>query len=92
MQSAEQIPLWDSVTHPFANALEFAFGCHHRTLSRVFTIDGRTYKVCCGCGERFPYSLRTMSIVTPHRRFFPLLRRLRATRLRRNLRRRHQHA
>ena len=89
MQSTEDIPLWASVTHPVANALELAFGCHHRKLSRVFTIDGRTYKVCCGCGARFRYSLRTMSIVTPHRHYFPLLRRLRASRLRKNLRRRY---
>ena len=45
--ASERIPLWDSVTHPLANVLEFAFGCHHRKLSRVFTIDGHSYKVCC---------------------------------------------
>lgn len=37
MRSSEAIPLWDGVTHPIANALEFASGCHHRKLSRVFT-------------------------------------------------------
>jgi hypothetical protein len=77
MQSKDGIPLWDSVTHPLANALDLAFGCHHRKLSRVFTIDGRTYKVCCDCGARFRYSLETMSIVN-HQRRFPSLRRLRA--------------
>lgn len=77
MMTSERIPLWDSVTHPLANVLEFAFGCHHRKLSRVFTLEGHTYKVCCDCGARFRYSLQTMSIV--HRRhFFPALRRLRA--------------
>jgi len=30
---------------------KFAFGCRHRHLSRVFTIKGRTYKVCFDCGE-----------------------------------------
>jgi len=86
MPSTEAIPLWDSFTHPIANALEFAFGCHHRKLSRVFTIDARSYKVCCDCGARFRYSLETMSIVTPHKRF-PSLRRLRARRRRSSMRR-----
>jgi hypothetical protein len=43
-------------------ALDFLFGCHHSHLSRVFTIDGRTYRVCCDCGAKFAYSLATMSI------------------------------
>lgn len=38
--TSEHIPLCDSVTHPLAKGLEFAFGCHHTKLSRVFTIDG----------------------------------------------------
>jgi hypothetical protein len=25
---------------------QFAFGCHHRHMSRVFTIKYRTYRVC----------------------------------------------
>lgn len=62
MSAREGIPLWDSVTHPLANVLEFAFGCHHRKLSRVFTIEGHSYKVCCDCGATFNYSLQTMSI------------------------------
>lgn len=41
---------------------DFIFGCHHRTLSRVFTIQGDTYVVCCLCGDKFPYSLDSMSI------------------------------
>jgi len=40
--------------------LDFVFGCHHRHLSRVFTIDGRTYRVCCDCGAKFKYSLASM--------------------------------
>jgi hypothetical protein len=40
---------------------DFVFGCHHRDLSRVFTIEGRTYRVCCGCGVKFTYSLENMS-------------------------------
>lgn len=84
MSAPESIPLWDTVTHPLANALEFAFGCHHRKLSRVFTIEGHSYKVCCDCGTRFNYSLETMSI-THRRRLLSALKRLQ--RRRRMLRR-----
>ncbi len=40
--------------------LDFIFGCHHRHLSRVFTIDRRTYRVCCDCGAKFIYSFDYM--------------------------------
>ena len=69
----EEAPLWDRVTHPFASALEFALGCHHRHLSRVFTLRGRSYKVCCDCGQTFDYSLLTMSTVQSHRRLSAIL-------------------
>jgi len=42
--------------------LDFLFGCHHVHLSRVFTLQGETYRVCCDCGAKFVYSLETMSI------------------------------
>jgi len=42
--------------------LDFLFGCHHLHLSRVFTLQGETYRVCCDCGARFAYSLARMSI------------------------------
>jgi hypothetical protein len=79
MSAPEGLPLWDSFAHPFANALELAFGCHHRKLSRVFTLEGHSYKVCCDCGQRFDYSLRTMTI-THRRRLLSALRRLRRRR------------
>ncbi|HTZ96222.1 MAG TPA: hypothetical protein VMB18_07485 [Terriglobales bacterium] len=50
-------------------ALDFLFGCHHSHLSRVFTLDGRTYKVCCDCGAKFAYSLTSMSIERRARQF-----------------------
>jgi uncharacterized membrane protein len=43
-------------------SLDFVFGCHHKNLSRIFTLDGHTYRVCCDCGARFGYSLKTMSV------------------------------
>jgi hypothetical protein len=42
--------------------LDGLFGCHHSHLSRVFTINRRSYRVCCDCGAKFDYSLETMSI------------------------------
>jgi hypothetical protein len=42
--------------------LDYLFGCRHWHLSRVFTLQGETYKVCSDCGARFQYSLETMSI------------------------------
>ena len=33
--------------------LQFVFGCHHKRLSRVFTIKKRTYQVCVECGQEF---------------------------------------
>jgi hypothetical protein len=44
------------------STLDFLFGCHHSHLSRVFTSDGRTYRVGCDCGAKFKYSLATMCI------------------------------
>jgi hypothetical protein len=78
--ASEGIPLLDTVTHPFASVLNFAFGCHHTKLSRVFTLEGHSYKVCCECGAHFDYSLRTMSM-RPRHKLFPALRRLRASRI-----------
>jgi hypothetical protein len=41
---------------------DLVFGCHHRNLSMVFTINRRTYRVCCDCGATFRYSLVSMSM------------------------------
>jgi hypothetical protein len=37
-------------------------GCYHSELSRVFTIEGHTYRVCFNCGTKFDYSLANMSM------------------------------
>jgi len=51
---------------------DFLFGCHHSNLSRVFTLHGRTYQVCCDCGAEFDYSLKYMCTEhhVPQRRMF----------------------
>ena len=46
----------------FLAVLDFLFGCHHLHLSRVFTLQGKTYRVCCDGGARFAYSLERTSI------------------------------
>jgi len=43
------------------------FGCYHGQLSRVFTIDKRTYRVCCDCGAQFDYCLENMTMRRQHR-------------------------
>src|SRR5213082_100540 len=44
---------------------EFAFGCSHNALSRVFTIKQRTYKVCYDCGRELDYSWSMMRAMKP---------------------------
>src|SRR5437763_11529621 len=66
MTEREEAPPLDDGTHPLANVIEFAFGCHHTNLSRVFTIEGRSYKVCCNRGAKFDSSVQTMSIARRH--------------------------
>jgi hypothetical protein len=39
--------------NPLLWIFQFAFGCHHRHLSRVFTIKLRMYRVCFDCGREF---------------------------------------
>ena len=44
---------------------QFAFECHHSELSRVFTIENRTYQVCFECGREVEYSWDLMHSVKP---------------------------
>jgi hypothetical protein len=48
---------------PLLQMFEFAFGCHHRQRSGVFTIKKRTYQVCLNCGQEFEYSWGLMHAV-----------------------------
>ena len=43
--------------------MNWLFGCRHRELSRAFTSENETYKVCLKCGARLRYSWQTMSLV-----------------------------
>jgi hypothetical protein len=40
--------------------LSYVFTCRHSQLSRVFTIQSRTYKVCLKCGSELIYSWELM--------------------------------
>jgi hypothetical protein len=42
---------------------EMFFGCSHGQLTRPFTLQASTYKVCLDCGRHFPYSLDKMRIL-----------------------------
>ena len=44
---------------------EILFGCSHSKLTRPFTLDDETYKVCLDCGKRVYYSAREMRPLTP---------------------------
>jgi hypothetical protein len=48
---------------PLSWLFQFAFGCHHPQLSRVFTIQKRTYQVCVDCGRQFEYSWELMQSI-----------------------------
>ena len=43
--------------------LQRAFGCRHSQLSRVFTLDRRTYRVCLQCAKQIDYSWETMCCI-----------------------------
>lgn len=42
------------------SVFESLFGCRHGNLSRPFTIEGKTYKVCMDCSGQVFYSPETM--------------------------------
>jgi hypothetical protein len=45
----------------FQSVIEAIFGyCLHSNLSRPFTIEGQTYKVCMDCSQQVFYSRDTM--------------------------------
>jgi hypothetical protein len=45
--------------------VQFAFECHHAEMSRVFTIQNRTYRVCFECGREVDYSWEQMRPLEP---------------------------
>jgi hypothetical protein len=43
---------------------DLLFGCRHKELSRPFSNEGQTYKVCLKCGTHLPYSWETMTVIS----------------------------
>jgi hypothetical protein len=62
------------ISNAIGSVFEAIFGCRHRDLSRPFTIDAQTYKVCLNCAKQVFYSTERMQPLTGRE-----LRRLRAT-------------
>ncbi len=48
------------ITDLLLSVFESLFGCRHSNLSRPFTIEGETYKVCMDCSGQVFYSPVTM--------------------------------
>jgi hypothetical protein len=49
------------ITEFLQSIVEAIFGfCRHNNLSRPFTIEGQTYKVCMDCSSQVYYSRETM--------------------------------
>ena len=46
--------------------VQWFFACRHRDLSRVFTINKRTYQVCFDCGREIDYSWEHMCSLEPY--------------------------
>jgi hypothetical protein len=46
------------------SVLDILFGCGHENVTRPFTLQKHTYKVCLDCGKELPYSAVTMSYLT----------------------------
>ncbi len=44
---------------------EILFGCSHSRLTRPFTIEAETYKVCLDCGKQIYYSAQEMRPLNP---------------------------
>jgi hypothetical protein len=61
MKTSEVLQAWARILAArYLWLFEFVFGCHHRQLSRIFTIHNRTYQVCIRCGRQFEYSWELM--------------------------------
>jgi len=54
---------FNELTTPLANWLTRVFGCWHRELSRPFTLDGESYRVCVDCGARRKFDPRRWEMV-----------------------------
>jgi|GEM_PF-3381962 len=49
----------------YAFFCEILLGCSHDHLTRPFTLETESYKVCLDCGRQFPYSVEMMRTIHP---------------------------
>jgi hypothetical protein len=54
-----------SLRAQLADLLSRAFGCHHRDMSRPFTLQGESFKSCLTCGARRRFDPRTYKMRGP---------------------------
>ncbi len=54
---------WISAIYGFF--YEIFFGCSHGNLTRPFTLEAHSYKVCLNCGQHVAYSLEKMRTLRP---------------------------
>jgi len=59
-------------THTLLFLVSKIWSCWHRKMSRPFTHDGETYRVCLKCGMRREFDLKTWK--TGHSYYFPRVR------------------
>jgi hypothetical protein len=50
----------DLIDSVFGFFYEIFFGCRHERLTRPFTLQSHTYKVCLDCGKHMLYSAERM--------------------------------
>lgn len=49
----------------FEFIFDLFFGCRHDHLTRPFTMQAHSYKICLDCGREIPYSLQAMRPMSP---------------------------
>ena len=54
----------DLIVSVFGFFYEIFFGCRHERLTRPFTLQKNTYKVCLECGKHVLYSAERMEPLT----------------------------
>ena len=59
-------------THTLLFLISKLWSCWHRKMSRPFTHDGETYRVCLKCGMRREFDLQAWK--TGHSYYFPRVR------------------
>jgi len=54
------------VTYAFERFFSELFGCQHKDMSRPFSRQGETYRVCNGCGARRKFDAQNWQLQGPY--------------------------